>query len=199
MRSPYQAKSHSKGFSQIVLVVSGVAVLAILVITTLELTGKIHLFHKRTMTAPSASQYTKGETGSSTSSTGTSSTQSSTSVGSQQYGSQKNTGDDTSTLITPSGLFVSNHHPNLSGSPAPNEINSVCTTTPGATCRIEFTKDEVTKSLSSQVTDAGGSAYWNWKLQDIGLTQGEWTVTARATLGSQSATAQDALKLDVQP
>src|SRR6202011_3279223 len=45
--------------------------------------------------------------------------------------------DTNAKLVTPYGTFVSNHHPTLSGSPGPSE-ESVCNTTPGATCYIEF-------------------------------------------------------------
>lgn len=99
--------------------------------------------------------------------------------------------------ITPTGNFVSNHNPNLSGSPTPNTEESVCNTTPGAKCEIIFTKDGITKSLPAQTTDNGGAAYWNWKLQDVGLTEGSWKVTAKATLGSQMVTADDAVPLVV--
>ena len=101
------------------------------------------------------------------------------------------------TLIDPTGNFVSNHHPNLSGSPAPNQIQSICNTTPGATCQIIFTKDGVTKQLPAQKTDSGGATYWTWKLQDIGLTAGSWHVQAKATLGTQTKTADDAMNLEV--
>lgn len=103
----------------------------------------------------------------------------------------------TAILSAPSGDFVSNHHPNLSGSPAPNRISSVCTTTPGASCTISFTKNGVTKSLPAQTTDAGGSTYWDWKLQDIDLSVGNWQVVATATLNSQTKTVNDPLLLEV--
>lgn len=98
----------------------------------------------------------------------------------------------------PSGTFVSNHHPNLSGSPSPNEIQSTCVTTSGATCTIVFSKDGVTKQLPVQNTDKEGAAYWSWKLQDIGLTTGTWKVQAKAVLGSQTKTTNDALDLEVK-
>src|SRR5690606_17218727 len=100
-------------------------------------------------------------------------------------------------LITPFGNFVSNHRPNLSGSPAPNTLSSVCNTTPGASCTISFTKDGTTKSLPAQTADANGATYWNWKLQDIGLTTGTWKVQANASLNGQTKSASDALDLVV--
>lgn len=105
----------------------------------------------------------------------------------------------TGNLIAPTGSFVSNHHPNLSGSPAPNQEQSVCNTTPGATCDIEFTNNGITKSLGAKTADSSGATYWTWTLQSIGLAHGSWKITAKATLNNQTKTAIDALLLDVQP
>lgn len=103
-------------------------------------------------------------------------------------------------LLAPNGPFVSNHKPNLSGQPLPNTENSACSTTSGATCQIIFTKGDITKKLPAQMTDAGGSTYWNgWTLQSVGLTEGSWKITAVAKLGSQTKTASDAMTLDVAP
>lgn len=101
--------------------------------------------------------------------------------------------------VSPTGQFASNHRPNLSGQPTPNAMSSVCTTTPGAHCKLQFQMGGITKELPAQPTDASGSVQWNWTLQDIGLTQGTWTITAVATNGSKSATAVDPIKLEVRP
>lgn len=123
---------------------------------------------------------------------------------SQRQSSSGSSGTDSSpkgtsslTLFTPSGDFVSNHHPNLSGSPAPNTMTSVCNTTPGATCKITFTMDGITKQLPSKTADSNGTAYWSWKLQEIGLTAGSWKVQAIASLNGNTKTATDALDLVV--
>lgn len=117
--------------------------------------------------------------------------------GSQTPDSTKN-GDDSGavTLIAPlPGNFVSNHHAKTSDS-----LTSTCTTTPGATCQITFTKDGVTQSLPAETTDAGGSAYWNnWRPVDYSLDAGSWKVQAIATLGSQKLTTDDALSLEIAP
>ncbi len=102
-------------------------------------------------------------------------------------------------LLAPTGSFVSNHHPNLSGSPAPNQEQSVCITTPGAACNIEFAMNGVTKSLGSKLADSGGNVYWTWTLQSVGLTQGNWQITAKASANSQTKSTTDSLSLDVQP
>lgn len=101
------------------------------------------------------------------------------------------------TPLKPSGTFVSNHRPNLSGSPAPNTITSTCTTTPGAKCTIEFKNGDIVKSLPSKTADANGNVDWSWKLQDIGLTEGVWTIVAIARIGTNTAEASDALSLVV--
>ncbi|MBI3624229.1 hypothetical protein HY218_01205 [Candidatus Saccharibacteria bacterium] len=104
-----------------------------------------------------------------------------------------------STLLKPSGTFVSNHHPNISGSPAPSTEQSVCNTSPGARCTITFTKGNSTKSLNSQVADATGATYWTWDVKDAGFTPGSWQITAVATLGDQTLSTSDSLTLEVGP
>lgn len=102
-------------------------------------------------------------------------------------------------LLAPSGNFVSNHRPNLDGNPAPNLIQSVCVTSVGASCYISFSNGQVTKSLNPQTTDAEGATYWSWKLQDIGITTGNWKITAIASYGSSTKTTVDPLSLEVGP
>ncbi|MEO5950644.1 MAG: hypothetical protein ABIQ04_04305 [Candidatus Saccharimonadales bacterium] len=123
------------------------------------------------------------------------------SIGSSKDGSSSPSNnvviDPSKTPSTPVGTFVSNHKPNLNGSPAPNTMNSVCSTTPGASCVIEFTKDNQTLLLIAKTADASGNVTWDWKLQDIGLTAGTWTVTAIAKNGSLSAQSTDPTKLEV--
>lgn len=100
----------------------------------------------------------------------------------------------------PTGEFISNHHPNLSGNPAPNTETSTCTTTPGASCSITFTNGGVVKSLPAQQTNANGTTVWtDWSLQSIGLTQGTWQTRAVATSNGKQASAADAMDLVVSP
>jgi len=111
----------------------------------------------------------------------------------------KTGGTSTATLLTPSGAFVSNHHPNLSGSPAPSAEQSVCNTTPGAICYIEFTQGSTTKRLPAQTADANGAVYWTWDVKTNGFSVGSWQVTAVASLNGQTKTANDSLNLEVRP
>jgi hypothetical protein len=98
----------------------------------------------------------------------------------------------------PTGIFVSNHRPKLSGENLSNQINSVCTTTSGAACTIVLTKNGKSISLQKQETDNGGSTYWTWKLQDYGITEGTWKVEAAATLNGQTATTKDPIDMVVE-
>lgn len=172
------------------LIVGLLAIAAVVAI--LELTNTTYLFHDRPPEI-TASPETKGEPAPSPGTDVPQADKQPTPANQDN----KNVGGSAVELRQPSGSFVSNHRPNLSGSPAPNRIASVCTTTPGAACTISFAKDGVTKSLPEQVADRGGSTYWDWKLQDIGLTEGEWKVTATAKLGNQTKTATDAINLEV--
>ena len=120
---------------------------------------------------------------------------------SSSSGSEKsNTGitnESNATLLAPSGSFVSNHRPSLSSNGAPSTEQSVCNTTPGATCEIQFTKGTETKKLTAQTADANGSTYWNWDVRSAGLTPGQWQITAYATLNSKTLSATDEAPLEV--
>ncbi len=96
------------------------------------------------------------------------------------------------TLIAPYGSFVSNHHPGSS-----DQELSVCTTSPGATCYIQFTNGQSVKKLDSQTVSGDGTAYWSWNIKT--LSPGTWTISAVASFGSQIKTTNDQLTLEVQP
>lgn len=167
-------------------------------VAALELTNTTHLFHAAKPAAhPTANSETKGEPQQGSPAAGGSGSASTSANSSENKSPAPSGAASTVNLLAPSGDFVSNHHPNLSGSPAPNEIQSVCNSTAGASCQIIFTKDGVSKSLPAQTTDKGGATYWTWKLQDIGLTAGSWHIQAKATLGNQTKTADDAMNLEV--
>jgi hypothetical protein len=175
--------------NRLVLAVAALLVLGG-VVTALELTDTTGFFHKRPnpglATVPTSPTRTSGPN-----------TKGETPGNANKDDKAGSTVDPNTPLKEPGGTFVSNHHPSLGGSPSPNQIQSVCVTTPGATCTVVFTKDGVTKQLPDQLTDGEGAAYWTWKLQDIGLTAGTWKTQAKATLGSQVKTANDAMNLEV--
>jgi hypothetical protein len=180
-------------FKKPLWLVSCFGLVLVALVLVLELTNTITLFHSE-------------NTGLATQPTTTDRTAGPETKGEQPVPAESETKEEENanqavnvTLKAPMGTFVSNHRPNLSGSPNPNEVQSICETTPGATCQIIFTKGSETKQLPVQKTDGEGAAYWTWKLQDIGLTSGTWKVQAKATLGSQTKTADDALDLEVNP
>jgi hypothetical protein len=209
----YKLKSklvQHKGRKKILIICAAVVLVLGGALAALESTDKTHFLHnssnknletQKSSNTRTAGQNTKGETEGDNTSTASSDDKGTTADTSTPEDNKSDTGsttvDPTTPLTTPNGNFISNHSPNLSGSPHPNTIQSVCNTTPGATCTIVFTKGGVTRQLPAQTTDKGGAAYWTWKLQDIGLTQGSWTVTAKATLGSQTKTASDVTNLEV--
>lgn len=170
------------------------------ILLALELSNTTHLFHnsKNTQSGPTSTIDTKDGTISPNSTSGPNKTQNA-----QSGGSQLSTGGSTNngnvSPRAPSGNFVSNHYPNLSGSPAPNQMQSTCNTTPNARCQIIFTNGGITKSLPAQTADKEGAVYWSWKLQDIGLTAGTWHIQAVASLDGQTQTVDDALNLGISP
>lgn len=190
------------------LLVSLIAILAAIgVLAALELSGTTSfILDKKTAAPRTATQYTKGEAPAQTPASGQSGN-----IGSQPKDSDGTWSSDNKTpgntespsntkLDKPTGNFVNNHRPRLSESDDRLKVmQSSCVTTPGASCQIIFTKGSTTKTLPAQKTDAGGGTYWNWKLQDVGLTEGAWKVQAKATLGTQTETAEDAAPLEVQP
>jgi hypothetical protein len=175
---------------------------AFILVLCLELSNTTHIFHEQSAqgfaktpsVGGSSVNEQKGEPQTSKDSTTASSE-------TTQPGDNKSNSTATSTtnLITPSGDFVSAHGTSEHPIPLSATLASVCNTTPGVSCKITFTApDGTTKSLSSQLTDRGGSAYWNsWTPASIGLTTGSWQVKAVATSGSQTKTATDAMELVV--
>lgn len=107
-------------------------------------------------------------------------------------------GDD-SAIITPTGAFVSNHRPSLSGSVQQLDEQSVCNTSPAIKCYIRFSKGSEVKTLDTQTTDANGSALWSWNIKSSGLSAGTWTVEAVASNNSDSKTATDPINLVISP
>lgn len=153
-------------------------------------------FQAKNTTHPiSAGQATKGEaiSASTSSNTSSQSTSKSSSVTTSPGAVKENTAPRAD-LIAPTGNFVSAHK----NVPLNATLSSVCNTSAGAKCKIVFTSGETTKSLPEQTTDLGGSTFWNsWTPSSIGLTSGEWSVQAVATLNDQTKSTSDAMKLEV--
>lgn len=109
------------------------------------------------------------------------------------------TSSSTSRVAPPSGNFVSNHRPNLDGEPAPSGEQSVCITTPGATCYVKFVQNGIIKTLPTQTADPSGSVYWDWDIDKAGFSPGVWEITAVATLNGENKSVTDPMSLEVKP
>lgn len=99
----------------------------------------------------------------------------------------------------PTGTFVSDHSPNLDGSPHPSSEESACNTAPGASCYIQFTKNGIVKTLPTKTADSNGSVIWDWDVKLAGFTTGNWQINAVASLNGQTQTATDNMPLVVTP
>ena len=193
--------------SRIIWVVA-IIIAAALVVAVLELTNTVHWFRDQRATSgtiPAIHQTTKPSTGSkqTVNPSGSGNSNQNTSSGSIGSTSPTNTGSSApktanqgSAPMTPYGSFVSNHNPTLSGTLSNEE--SVCNTTPGATCYIAFTQNGVTKKLPVETADSNGSVFWSWNVGQAGFTTGSWQITAYATLNGQTVSSQDKILLNVQ-
>jgi hypothetical protein len=168
------------------------AAILVIVVALLELTNTTHILHKSSnKTTKSPNRNTVGE-GSATKTPQGTTTPANTTTESNDT---KQTSAQVSTLLDPTGNFVSAHK----NVPKSASLSSVCNTTSGAECKIIFTNGNTRKSLDSQTTDSNGSSFWNsWSPESIGLTSGAWQVQAVATLNGQSKTSTDAMKLEIQ-
>jgi hypothetical protein len=92
-------------------------------------------------------------------------------------------------LIAPYGSFVSNHSPGKNNTLTDEE--SICNTTAGATCYIQFTNNGSTKKLDSKIADSFGSVTWDWDVKNAGFAAGSWQITAVATLNGQTKSTAD--------
>jgi hypothetical protein len=168
----------------------------IILVAVLELTNTTHIFHKPKVPPVIPSHSSSAGQSSKVSSS------SPTSAGTNQDTSVAATGGGETAdhdLVAPTGNFVSNHFPGANGSPTTEA--STCNTSPGASCYIKFTNIDTgqTTQLSTQAVDARGSTSWYWDVsKDAHLTSGQWKVAAVASLGSQTKSSDDALKLTVQ-
>jgi hypothetical protein len=201
-KTAYKAthRRKSKSSNGLLLKIGCILLLLVLVIGMLEVTNKTHLLHKPKVppvipSTPSGAKPAAGANKAAPSSSAYPNSPVSTKSSSPAGGGAA-TGQD---LVAPYGTFVSNHSPGQNG--APDQEQSVCTTSPGASCYIKFTNTASNEStrLASQTTDSNGTTIWNWDvIKDAHLTQGQWQITAVATLSGQSKSTDDPLKLVIQ-
>lgn len=172
-------------------------ILVVAVLLVLELTNTTYLFHKK-VAVSSTIPATTNETSASNDTDKSSSQGSATSTNNSTQNNEKivSTPSSGSDLLAPSGSFASSHRPSLKNSPG---MESICITTPGATCTIIFTLDNAVKTLDSKKTDDTGAVVWNWNLNEAGFIPGSWQITATASLNGQSKSTTDIQKLEVQP
>ena len=172
------------------------ALILLLLIT--ELTGRTHLFHKAQV--PPVIPVINSSSDNRAQPSSSSSQPTGASTKDRNEPSKDAAGPSQSLpLYAPFGDFVSNHNPNLGGSPAPSQESSVCNTTPGASCYISLEKGSIRTQLPPRKADAKGTAYWTWDIKKAGLTPGNWTVTAVATQGGQSKSTKDPQLLNINP
>ena len=99
-------------------------------------------------------------------------------------------------VLAPSGNFVSSHSISLSD-PRFLKLESVCTTSPGATCGIVFKKDGITKTLETKTANSNGAVTWYWSPQEAGLSVGSWQIIATAQIGNSTKSSTDLQSLEV--
>lgn len=194
-------QKHSR--KKLLLIIGAVILVLAAVLAMLEFTNTTHLFHaapaKDFETQPNkpgrtVNSTTKGEDTLSNAKKNDN-TANQTAPLPEDTKQNNTTPGITGELIIPTNsTFVSNHRPQGNS----DDLQSVCNTSPGATCQMNFTNGGTTKSLPAQATDRGGAAYWTWKPSQIGLTPGTWTIQATATAGSQSKSATDTISLEVK-
>jgi hypothetical protein len=188
--------SHKIGFY---IYISSIVVLVLgFVILVSEKLHLIDLYHKKPINTVIITTDTSQST--TASSNNDQNTTNDTSISSDDETKEAHKSPNTNSnkiLVAPNGNFVSNHAPNLSGSPAPSSIVSACTTTPGANCYIVFTKGSDVITLKSQTTDSNGNTSWSWNLQDNQFTVGDWQITAYSTLADKILSSTDPTPLRV--
>ena len=183
------------------LLTASLLTLLLSVVMGLELSNTTHFFHAATPSAKTASPTiyetngTKPTATTPTTSGSVEKTPPGTVPATAIPDSEKRSPASSTTLLTPSGTFVSAHK----SVPIDATLSSVCNTTSGAQCQITFTMGNVVKSLDAQTADRVGAVYWNsWTPAGIGLTAGQWQVTATATYNGQTETSTDSLALEIK-
>lgn len=167
----------------------------LVVLATLEITNATHFFHKNNVATSGVISSTNpynSNTGTNNKTTASADTKES-SAGNQNISSS---GSTAVSLQAPYGTFVSNHLPGKNGTNTQEE--SVCSSTPGASCYMKFVQGSIVKTLKNQILDSSGTTYWLWDTKSAGLTSGSWQVFAIVNLNSQTKTSKDAQDLVIQ-
>ena len=187
-------KFRSRQLKRLTMPIATTAILALLILGGLELGGITHFIRKTPINYGSGTIPAKIQKDNSSNISSSESPQNSSSNNKTGTGANEADGES---LAAPSGTFISNHKPNLSGSPRPSAVQSTCITTPGASCYISFTKGQVVKKLDSEIADASGSVFWTWDIKTSGFTEGIWQVQAVSSIGSATQVTIDPIPLEV--
>src|SRR5882762_2796078 len=147
--------------------IAAILIVGLLALITLELTGVTHVIRKQkptSSTIPSTTPVTTSDKAGSQASKPDQPTSQQNSPTTDKTNAPASSNNEQ--LISPYGTFVSNHKSTLSGGTAEQ---SVCITTPGASCSITFTNSGGdTKILQAQTADNNGTVYWNWDVKTAG-------------------------------
>jgi cytoskeletal protein RodZ len=196
--------SRPKAWRRPVPVAIGVILLAVVILGVLELTNTTYLLHDKqavSSTIPADSPDSDSSSDDSSSGDPNTTTNTATSpatppTASKTPGTTPNSGPPQ----TPSGNFVSNHQPSLGNKDGSSSaLESVCVTSVGATCKIIFTRDGVTKTLEEKKVGSDGFALWTWDINQAGFVEGTWEITAISTLNGVTSTSKDPLNMEVKP
>ena len=184
----YNSKNRNFGWKQLLTLL--VALVLIAIVLYLEF-----IKHPSTSSGTIPTTKTKSHVISQTKSPNTTQT---TTKDTQKGTGSSSTNQSVNLTSPPTGTFVSNHHPSLSGSTKPSAEQSTCNTVPGATCYIKFINGDVVKTLPTRVADEDGTVIWNWDVARAGFTEGSWKIIAVAQSGNKIFSATDNINLDVQ-
>lgn len=191
----YNSKSTAPVFRLLLMLL-----IIVIAVAILDLMNVTHLFHKQAVPKIIPVQHTSSSVDKSSNSASSSSNTSNQTNQTEKVPSPAGSALSSSgnlTLLSPYGDFVSNHRPGQNGSSL-DEV-SVCNTTPGAQCYIQFSKGQTVTQLPSQTVNSSGSSSWSWNISsDAHLTSGSWQITAVSTLNGQTKATNDPTKLEIQ-
>lgn len=191
-------QSHKKLF-----VLLAVVIVAIAAVGTLEALDVTHLVHSKKQqdvaVGKVASPVTKGVKGGTSDKAGNKQDVSDGSPATAPSSSTTQPGADkqaasSGPVLAPTGTFA-NVYKNVGTN---DNMQSTCNTSAGAYCEIIFTSGGTTKQLPKKLVDDSGAAFWSWTPSSIGLSKGNWHITARASSGTDSkVTDNGSLELEI--
>jgi len=193
-------RKHTRHTTKKLWIISALLVLvAAGILAALELTGTTYLFRNKPLqssTIPTKSPDGADDTNGADQDGPQPNQTTSEPAGSDKNNSAASSGGEE--VVAPYGTFISSHVISL-GDPRAENQESICITTPGANCKIEFKKGDVVKTLETKKVGSDGSVIWNWNLKDADLREGTWEIIASAWLNDDIKTTTDPLKLEVKP